>query len=430
MKRLLLNTTILLTMLSMVSLEATAHDFEVDGIYYNITSSTENTVEVTYKGNNYSSSVYSGSVVIPESVTNDGETYKVTSIGNYAFYSCDGLTSIEIPNSVTSIGEHAFQYCSGLTSVVIPNSVTTIVRFAFIGCSGLTSVEIPNSVTSIGVSPFGWCSKLKSIQVDEGNPVYDSRENCNAIIQTAEDKLIQGCLNTIIPNSITTIGRLALNGSRDYINLPKTIESIEAQAFGSYDIIESAIENPFDINENVFSDYCYRQGMLIVPVGTKELYEQREGWKNFSQIIEGDARSICKTYLRVMDESCDVVAYFPLEEEPTVKFGTDELTIASSTQELTFPLDKVQFEYCTEIDVPTDINLPEKLQQDRLAEEAVLTGLNEGELIRVYAQDGKLVMTCQAGADGIKSINLRSLPRGLYIVHAGTMSFKFINSNK
>ena len=105
-----------------------AHDFTVDGIYYNITDATNKTVEVTYGGTSYSqySNEYNGSVVIPESVTYYGTTYSVTTIGDEVFKICSGLTSVVIPNSVTSIGNSAFSGCYRLTSVVIPNSVTSI----------------------------------------------------------------------------------------------------------------------------------------------------------------------------------------------------------------------------------------------------------------------------------------------------------------
>ena len=129
---------LLVLLLSMTSMVAFAD--EVNGIYYSF-SGTEATVIS-------SSSKYSGNVVIPESVTYNGKTYSVTSIGGYAFYGCWGLTSITIPNSVTSIWDDAFRDCSGLTSVTIPNSVTSIGDRAFYGCSGLTSVTIPNSVTN------------------------------------------------------------------------------------------------------------------------------------------------------------------------------------------------------------------------------------------------------------------------------------------
>ncbi|MCH5245801.1 MAG: leucine-rich repeat domain-containing protein, partial [Muribaculaceae bacterium] len=97
-----------------------AYDFIIDGIYYKIIDATKKTVEVT----NFDS--YLGTVNIPATVTYSGNTYSVTSIGDFAFESCSGLTNVTIPNSVTTIGNYAFAYCSGLTSVTIPNSVTTI----------------------------------------------------------------------------------------------------------------------------------------------------------------------------------------------------------------------------------------------------------------------------------------------------------------
>ena len=129
---------------------ATAHDFEVNGIFYN-KDDENNTASVTYKGSSYDAyaNEYSGAVTIPSEVYYEEITYSVTSIGDFAFQWCSGLTSVVIPNSVSSISGNAFLGCSGLTSVVIPNSVTKIGINVFDKCSGLTSVEIPNSVTSI-----------------------------------------------------------------------------------------------------------------------------------------------------------------------------------------------------------------------------------------------------------------------------------------
>ena len=180
---------------------------------------------------------YSEREKIKKIVIEDG----VTSIGEYAFDGCDSLTTITIPNSVTSIGDYAFDGCSGLTSITIPNSVTSIGDMAFKGCESLTSVTIPNSVTSIERYAFSDCSGLTSIIVEEGNAKYDSRDNCNAIIETKSNTLIRGCMNTIIPNSVTSIGGSAFFGcdSLTSITIPNSVTSIGRYAFFSCVKLES-----------------------------------------------------------------------------------------------------------------------------------------------------------------------------------------------
>ena len=323
----IITSTILVLALLLPAL-ATAADFMVDGIYYNING---NEATVTYRGLFYYSveNEYSGSVVIPATVTHNGTTYPVTSIGTLAFGECTGLTSIVIPNSVTEIGQQAFAWCPGLTSIVvesgnprydsrnncnaiietadntliagcksttIPNSVTAIGGGAFWGCDGLTSIVIPNSVTAIGEHAFYSCKRLTSIVVESGNPIYDSRNNCNAIIETASNTLIVGCNNTMTPNSVTAIGDDALAYCKGLtsIDIPNSVTAIGDWAFsgctGLTDVYcyiadlsgVSCGNRPFDLNNG---DYSGRT--LHVLQGTADAYRADKNWyPYFGQIVE------------------------------------------------------------------------------------------------------------------------------------------------
>ena len=220
------------------SLTANAHDFEVGGIYYTITSSADLTVKVTYRGN-YSDSYsneYSGAVTIPSTVTYNSKSYSVTSIGNYAFYECSSLTTIILPEGVTSIGERAFSGCSSLTSITLPDGMTSIEYCAFSGCSSLTSITLPEGVTSIGEWAFSDCSSLTSITLSEsvtsiGNGAFEDCSSLTAVhissieawckisfedydsnpLYYAHNLYLNGELVTelVIPESVTSIGNYA-----------------------------------------------------------------------------------------------------------------------------------------------------------------------------------------------------------------------------
>ena len=244
-----------LSLAVLLSLPMLAEQVEINGINYELVAKLKQ-VTVIKK----SSGEYSGKVVIPESVEHEGTTYRVTSIGNWAFRDCSGLTSVTIPNSVESIGEWAFQFCSGLTSV-----------------------SIGNSVTSIGDDAFAFCSGLTEMKVDANNPKYDSREGCNAIIETSSNTLIYGCQTTVIPNSVMSIGDDAFCGCSclTSVSIPNSVTSIGDDAFYyCYGLISVTIPNSVkSIGDGAFMS-CY--GLTSVTIG------------NSVESIGGDAFCYCK----------------------------------------------------------------------------------------------------------------------------------------
>lgn len=352
--------TLLLALLSANGVFAWDYErVQIGDLYYNLDATTR-TAEVTHDTYpNYSS--LSGAIVIPSSVTYNNIQYSVTSIGyeafenctvltsviipenvtsigNNAFHYCTGLTSITIPESVTNIGESAFELCSGLTSItipenitsiagrtfaeagltsiIIPNSVKSIGDYAFFGCTGLTSITIPESVTSIGERAFAGIG-LTSITVAAGNTVYDSHDNCNAIIETATNKLITGCKNTIIPNRVTSIGYGAFSECYGLtsITIPNSVTTIEDDAFFACEGLISVTLGSslkvigcygFQYCENIQTITCYSQRpptvqeygladvpystIIYVPLDYLDTYKQHITWGSYDvRPIDGSA---------------------------------------------------------------------------------------------------------------------------------------------
>lgn len=220
--------------------------------------------------------------IIPNSVTAIGENAfsgaaeltsinipnQVTSIGDSAFWSCEGLTSITLPNQITRIGNSTFRYCESLASIAIPNSVKSIGEEAFNYCTGLTSVSIGSGVASIGENVFVMCENLSSIVVNSENAVYDSRDNCNAIIEKSTNTLVLGCATTIIPNSVASIGNYAFSFCVNLTSvvIPNGVKSIGEGAFGDCDNLTSVTipGSVAAIGEYAFSG-CYRLTSVIIP---------------------------------------------------------------------------------------------------------------------------------------------------------------------
>ena len=382
------------------SITANAHDFYVDGIYYNILSSEDKTVEVTFQGSHFTTVTndYNGHVTIPDLVTYGGQTYSVVAIGRYALNGCervtgitipgsikridtaaigvneaggtdfttvrisdlkawcdidfasyasnplayaeyfylndelitnlvipdgveeikanafwdfDRFTSITIPSSVKSIGEDAFSekftnlylkelsawcdidfasyasnplsyaenlYLNGqlVTDLVIPNDISVIKDHAFSGYSKLNSVVIGENVTSIANNAFNECNNLSSITVASGNKIYDSRENCNAVIESESNKLLLGCKNSVIPDNVTTIGKSAFDGCAGLseINIPNSVTCIEEYAFSKSGL--KSVEIPSSITQlskNAFNS-CTNLTNVCLSNGVSAITEQ------------------------------------------------------------------------------------------------------------------------------------------------------------
>lgn len=240
-------------------------------------------------------------VVIPETVTHNGKTYRVTSIGKSAFTMCSNLTSISIPNSITNIGEYAFASAHHLNSIALPNGLTTIGDYAFLRC-GIKSLDIPNSVTSIGHDAFFDCWRLTSVTLPnsitfmgEGAfsqclvlPVIDNIAYADTYLSYVLDKK---CTSVTIREGTKWIGTEAFKSCEHLtsITIPSSVVQVGMRAFFRCISLESITclpTTPPSATDYLLHETDVSHTTLHVKPGCKEAYSKAEGWKGFGTIID------------------------------------------------------------------------------------------------------------------------------------------------
>lgn len=213
---------------------------------------------------------------------------KITCIDEATFFGCSNLINFGFPNSLKTIEDCAFQFCESLSSLIIPDGVLYIGSSAFDACTGLKSLLIPASVLECNQSFIG-CSSLESIIVNSQNPIYDSRDGSNSIIQTETNTLLLGCMNTIIPESVTSIAKDAFFGCSGMksIIIPESVTSVGIGAFSDCSGLQSIIipDKVLSIEPWTFSG-CSSLSSVIIPENVTSIgYYAFDGCKDLTSVI-------------------------------------------------------------------------------------------------------------------------------------------------
>lgn len=253
-----------------------AYDAKINGIYYNLDYDAK-TAEVTNSG--YKTYYYSGdtSIDIPSQIVFNGISYVVTAIGEKAFWSCDNIKSIKLPNTIKEIKNYAISSCTGIEEFVIPNTVEVIGDNAFAGCTGLSEIIIPISVTSIGENSFMDCSNISRVDI----PSSITEISRSLFLRCSKLKEVY------LPSSIISIGEYAFKESGlESITIPHLVTTIGGYAFQGCSKLTSVTVgwNPINIASNVFPNRT--NATLYVPQGSKAAYQTANYWKEFKEIVE------------------------------------------------------------------------------------------------------------------------------------------------
>lgn len=431
LKYVLLVMAALLCFLPVEAKAETYGDYE-----YEVDKKTGEATISRYKGN-------SESVIIPEEI--DG--YKVTGIGDYALNGCEEIKSLGIPYGVKDLGVGAFQGCKGIKNIEIPNSVIRIGSCAFRECELLTDIYIPSSVTNIEGAVFMECAGLNTITVSDENPVYDSRNNCNAIIETAGNRFIQGCNNTLIPDGVTSIGSNAFQGCKGLksIVIPSSVTNMGDWLFNECDElvgIKVDEENPVydsrdDCNAIIKSEYnCIIQGCksttipnsvtgigygaftdciglrsVIIPRNITSIGEMAfAGCINISSMIvedgntvydsRNDCNAIIETKTNTLISGCKNTKI----PGSITSIGVNAFLRCAGLKSITIPdsvitIDEVAFQSCTGL---TSITIPNSVTSIGLLSFSYCTGLTSITIPRNLTSIGRFSFWLCTGLSSIK----------------------------
>lgn len=308
----LLSLSILL--LQFIPVASYADGTLINGICYNLNSTTKE-AEVANKE-------YKGDINIPATVNNKGTTYNVTSIGYFAFNENKELTSVTIPNSVTHISSRAFRKCTKLKSITIPKSVT----------------RIDDSILDS-------CINITSIIVDKDNKVYDSRNNCNAIIHTETNELIQGCKNTTIPNTVTRIGDNAFYGMTTLksIDIPNSVTTIATFAFWNCKGLTSL---------TIPNSVIYIGDFAFMMCENLKSVTLSQSLKSLQYYIFYECKSLTSITIPASVESCDVAAFCGCDNLKNIFFQSTTPPLMTETFHTIYELDNWGQNDKTTIHVP------------------------------------------------------------------------------
>lgn len=300
---------------------------------FKVISAADKTCQLGDGENCSFSTSYNGTITIPAMANG----FSVITIAPWACGNSN-ITAAIIPQGILNIEDRAFGFCSNLLSISLPEGLKRIGNNIVWGCAKLSSFHVPSTVQEFDTQ-FGWCNALEEITVAEGNAIYDSRDNCNAVIAKATNTLISGCKATVIPNTVENLGTTSFGfltnltemiipegvktldnqvfayTSLSTITIPSTVTSIGSMSFQDCNnLVEVRINSrtPFPLRDDVFTDIAYN-GTLYVPFGCKSLYDAADGWSNFQNIVE-------------MDE----------EESPILKDGDTFTALTPEGVEMTF----------------------------------------------------------------------------------------------